>query len=423
MSKTPMRTRVGRWAAAGLAAVVAVTGLGAGLYAPSVSAHGEKSQQAFLRMRTIHWYDLRWSTDTMKVNDTMTVTGKFHVFKGWPETTANPELSPGFLNIGIPGPVMTRVESYIGDQFVSRSVNLELGKSYTFKVVLQARRPGRWHVHTMFNVEAAGPIIGPGKWVEITGSLADYKHNLTTLTGNNIEIESYNTATVWTWSVFWFLFGCAWIAYWAAKPMFIPRYMARKAGASDEELITKTDTRVGVAFLVAALVIVGFSYSNANSQYPITVPLQAGVIGKMTPIPEGPPVADVTLEQATYRVPGRAVVLKLRVTNRGFTPIQLAEFETAGLRFLNATVFKDDTNYPPQLLAPEGLTVDDNSPILPGHSKILTVTGTDSAWENERLADVIYDPDSRFGGLLFFMDASGFRQMVPIGGPLLPRFT
>lgn len=419
MSKTTMRTRIGRWAAAGLAAAVAATGL----YAPSASAHGEKSQQAFLRMRTIHWYDLRWSTDKVKVNDKMTVTGKLHVFAGWPETTANPETSPGFLNIGIPGPVFTRVESYIGDQFVPRSVNLDLGKSYTFKVVLQARRPGRWHVHTMMNVEAAGPIIGPGKWVEITGALGDYKHELTTLTGNRLDVERYNTATIWGWSWFWFLFGCAWIAYWAAKPLFIIRYNQRKAGVSDDELVSTTDTRVGLGFAVATLVIVGFGYANTNSQYPITVPLQAGVIGKMTPIPEGPQVADVALEQATYRVPGRSVVLKVRVTNRGFTPIQVSEFETAGIRFLNASVYKDDSNYPPQLLAPEGLTVDDNSAILPGHSKVLTITGTDAAWENERIADVIYDPDSRFGGLLFFVDQSGFRTVVPIGGPLLPRFT
>ncbi|MGH8507113.1 MAG: methane monooxygenase/ammonia monooxygenase subunit B, partial [Gammaproteobacteria bacterium] len=132
MSKSAIRT----WAAAGLAVAVAATGL----YAPAASAHGEKSQQAFLRMRTIHWYDLNWSTDKLRVNERMTVSGKLHVFKNWPETTANPEYSPAFLNIGIPGPVLTRVESYIGGQFVPRSVNLELGKSYTFKVVMQARR-------------------------------------------------------------------------------------------------------------------------------------------------------------------------------------------------------------------------------------------------------------------------------------------
>lgn len=420
MSKTAMIKRVGRWAAAGLAMVVGATGL----YAPEASAHGEKSQQAFLRMRTIHWYDLHWSTDKVKVNDKMTVNGKLHVFKGWPETTANPQYSPAFLNIGIPGPVFTRQESYIGGQFVPRSVNLELGRDYTFKVVLQARRPGRWHVHTMINVEAAGPIIGPGKWVQIDGTLADYKSEIKTLTGRTENIETVGTAGIWGWSWFWFLFGCAWVGYWAAKPTFIPRYLARKAGASDDELVPASDVKVGLAFMVSAVVIVAVSYWNANATYPVTIPLQAGVIGLMDPIPTQT-VVEVALEQsgATYRVPGRTFQVKFRVNNRGINPIQVGEFETGGVRFLNAAVYKDDTNYPPQLLAPEGLTVDDNSPILPGQSKVLTVTCTDAAWENERLADVIYDPDSRFGGLLFFIDSSGFRHVVAIGGPILPRFS
>ncbi|OOO02386.1 MAG: Particulate methane monooxygenase alpha subunit [Chromatiales bacterium USCg_Taylor] len=409
MSKLAIRT----WAAAGLAVVVAATSL----YVPEASAHGEKSQQAFLRMRTLHWYDLNWSTDKLRVNEKMTVSGKIHVFKNWPETTANPEHSPAFLNIGIPGPVFTRVESYMGGQFVPRSVNLELGKNYTFKVVLQARRPGRWHMHTMMNVEAAGPIIGPG----IDGSMADYKHVLTTLTGNTVDIEKVGTAGIWGWSFFWIFFGFAWIGYWAAKPVFVPRYMARKAG--DESIVSPTDVKVGLGFMVATLIITWVGYNAGNSANPITIPLQAGVIGVMEPIPEGAPTVEAKVEQATYRVPGRSVILKVRVNNRGISPVQVAEFETAGIRFLNGSVYKDETNYPPQLLAPEGLSVDDNSPILPGQSKVITLTGTDAAWENERIADVIYDPDSRFGGLLFFVDSSGFRSMAAVGGPLLPRFT
>jgi len=349
------------------------------------------------------------------------VSGKIHVFKNWPETTANPEHSPAFLNIGIPGPVFTRVESYIGGQFVPRSVNLELGKNYTFKVVLQARRPGRWHMHTMMNVEAAGPIIGPGKWVQIDGTMADYKHVLTTLTGNTVDIEKVGTAGIWGWSFFWIFFGFAWVGYWVAKPVFVPRYMARKAG--DESIVSPTDVKVGLGFMVATLIITWVGYNAGNSANPITIPLQAGVIGVMEPIPEGAPTVEAKVEQATYRVPGRSVILKVRINNRGITPVQVAEFETAGIRFLNGSVYKDETNYPPQLLAPEGLSVDDNSPILPGQSKVVTLTGTDAAWENERIADVIYDPDSRFGGLLFFVDSSGFRSMAPVGGPLLPRFT
>jgi len=88
-----------------------VLAVAAGIYSPMASAHGEKSQPAFMRMRTIQWYNLKWSTDKLKVNDEMTVSGNFHVFEGWPQTVAKPEVS--FLNIGIPGPVFVRTESYL----------------------------------------------------------------------------------------------------------------------------------------------------------------------------------------------------------------------------------------------------------------------------------------------------------------------
>ena len=108
--------------------------------------------------------------------------------------------------------------------------------------------------------------------------------------------------------------------------------------------------KVGLGFVVATIVIVGSATSRAITRTPITIPLQAGVIGMMEPIPEGAPVVEARVVQATYRVPGRAVILKMRVNNRGPNPIQVAEFETAGIRFLNGSVYKDETNYPPQFL-------------------------------------------------------------------------
>jgi len=39
-----------------------------------------------------------------------------------------------------------------------------------------------------------------------------------------------------------------------------------------------------------------------------------------------------------------------------------------------------------------------------------------------RLSDIIYDPDSRFAGLLFFFDASGTRIISQVDAPLIPSF-
>lgn len=396
-----------------------VTVTAAMFYAPTASAHGEKSQAAFMRMRTIHWFDLNWSKDTVAVNDTMTISGKFHVFAGWPETVDKPEIS--FLNIGIPGPVFIRQGSWIGGQLVPRSVTLELGETYEFKVLLKARRPGDWHVHTMMNVKGGGPIIGPGKWVTVTGSMGSFTNPVTTLLGDTINLETYNLSNTYFWHAFWYGLGLIWVAYWIRKPTFVPRHIAMEAGKADS-LITAGDRKVALGFAVGTIAIVAFGMSSTNAAYPVTTPLQAGLLRGMKPIELPARTVNVKVEDATYRVPGRAMQMTLTITNNGDSAVRLGEFNTAGVRFLDPKVHTDETGYPDDLLAEEGLSVSDNSPIAPGTSRTVQVTASDAAWEVYRLADLIYDPDSRFAGLLFFFDEAGNRQMVMVDAPLIPTF-
>ncbi|GAB6141195.1 hypothetical protein JCM14076_19240 [Methylosoma difficile] len=388
-------------------------------YTPAASAHGEKSQAAFMRMRTIHWFDLNWSKEEVAVNDTMTISGKFFVFSGWPETVDKPEIS--FLNIGIPGPVFIRAGSWIGGQLVPRSVSLELGETYDFKVLLKARRPGDWHVHTMLNVKGGGPIIGPGKWVTVTGSMADFKNPVTTLTGETVDLESYNLSNTYFWHAFWYGLGVLWVAYWVRKPVFVPRLIAVEAGKADS-LITGADKKVAMGFAVAVVAIVAVSMGSTNEQYPVTTPLQAGLLRGIKSIEMPATSVAVKVEDATYRVPGRAMQMTLTITNNGDSSIRLGEFNTAGVRFMDAAVAQDETGYPDDLLAEEGLTVSDNSPLAPGQTRTIQVTASDAAWEVYRLADLIYDPDSRFAGLLFFYDEAGNRQLITIDAPLIPTF-
>jgi len=410
-----LKERIARWSMVGLMAGLAATSF----YAPTASAHGEKSQAAFMRMRTIHWYDLKWSKEKVKVNDTVEITGKLHVFEGWPETVAEPDTA--FLNIGIPGPVFIRKESYIGGQLVPRSVRLDIGKTYEFRVVLKARRPGDWHVHTMMNVEGGGPIIGPGKWITIEGSMGDFKNPLTTLTGQTVDLETYNLENTYFWHAFWYAFGLAWMLYWIRRPVFLPRFLMVNAGRADE-LVSGGDRKVAMAFAAATVLIVIFAMSAANNKYPITIPLQAGTMRGMVPIAEGKSTIAVKVEDATYRVPGRAMRMKLTITNNGNSPVRLGEFYTASVRFLDSDVYKDTTGYPEDLLAEDGLEVSDNSPLAPGQTRTVEVTAADAAWEVYRLSDIIYDPDSRFAGLLFFFDAEGNRIVQQVDAPLIPSF-
>jgi len=396
-----------------------ITVTAAMFYTPTASAHGEKSQAAFMRMRTIHWFDLNWSKEEVPVNDTMTISGKFYVFAGWPETVDKPEVS--FLNIGTPGAVFIRQGSWIGGQLVPRSVSLELGETYEFKVLLKARRPGDWHVHAMMNVQGGGPIIGPGKWTTITGSMKDFVNPVTTLTGETINLETYNLSNTYFWHAVWYSLGLAWLAYWVRKPMFIPRSIAVESGKGNT-LITPTDKKVGMAFTAGTIAIVAMTMASTNEQYPVTTPLQAGLLRGMKTYEMPARTVSVKVEDATYRVPGRAMQMTLTITNNGDSAVRLGEFNTAGVRFLEPGVYEDQSNYPDDLLAEEGLTVSDNSPLAPGQTRTVQVTASDAAWEVYRLADLIYDPDSRFAGLLFFYDEAGNRQMVTIDAPLIPTF-
>jgi methane/ammonia monooxygenase subunit B len=396
-----------------------VTMTAAIFYTPTASAHGEKSQAAFMRMRTIHWFDLNWSKEEVAINDTMSISGKFHVFAGWPETVDKPEVS--FLNIGIPGPVFIRAGSWIGGQLVPRSVSLELGETYEFKVLLRARRPGEWHVHSMMNVQGGGPIIGPGKWVTITGSMGQFTNPLTTLTGQTIDLETYALDSIYFWHSVWYAIGVAWLLFWAKRPMFVPRHIAVSSGKADS-LVSAADKKVGVAFALGTVVMLGVTMGTTNEKYPVTTPLQAGLMRGMKPIEMPAATVSVKVDDATYRVPGRAMQMTLTITNNGDSAVRLGEFNTASVRFLDAEVLEDETGYPDDLLAEEGLTVSDNSPLAPGETRTVSVTASDAAWEVYRLADLIYDPDSRFAGLLFFFDEDGGRQMVMVDAPLIPSF-
>jgi methane/ammonia monooxygenase subunit B len=405
---------IAKWSVVGLLVAMA-----AGVYAPAASAHGEKSQAAFMRMRTIHWYDLKWSKEVVQVGEDVEISGKFHVFAGWPETVDYPEVS--FLNIGIPGPVFVRKESYVGGHLVPRSFKLELGKTYDFRVVLRARRPGDWHVHTMMSVQGGGPIIGPGKWITIEGSMSNFSNPVTTLTGQTVNLEDYNLGNTYFWHTFWYVFGAAWMLYWCRKPIWLPRWLMVKAGRADE-LVSGADRKVAMGFGAATVLIVVFAMSSANSQYPVTIPLQAGVLRSIHPIDMPDSNIKVKVEDATYRVPGRSMNMTLTITNNGSSAVRLGEFYTASVRFLDADVYQDETGYPEDLLAEDGLEVSDNSPIKPGETRTVKVSAADAAWEVYRLSDIIYDPDSRFAGILFFWDASGNRLQTTIDAPLIPTF-
>jgi len=406
-------------AAFGAAAAVAAT---LGAVAPA-SAHGEKSQQAFLRMRTLNWYDVAWSKTLVNVNEEMILSGKVHVFSAWPQAVANPRVS--FLNAGEPGPVLVRTAQFIGEQFAPRSVSLEIGKDYAFSINLRGRRAGRWHVHAQINVEGGGPIIGPGQWIEIKGDMKDFTDPVTLLDVSTIDLEHYGISRIYAWHLPWMAVGAAWILFWFIRKGIIASYIKVAEGRPDD-VIGDDDRRIGAIVLALTILATIVGYAVTNSTFPRTIPLQAGLQKPLTPI-ETEGTAGVGKEQVTtelnggvYKVPGRELTINVKVKNGTSQPVRLGEYTAAGLRFLNPAVFTSKPDFPDYLLADRGLSSDDT--IAPGESKEIVVKIQDARWDIERLSDLAYDTDSQIGGLLFFFSPDGKRSAAEIGGPVIPKF-
>jgi methane/ammonia monooxygenase subunit B len=406
-----------RWATAAMVAAAAIV-------APQVSlAHGEKAQEPFLRMRTAQWYDVEVTKNKVAVNEELMVRGKFRFSpdEHWPRAAAKPDTA--FLNVSAAGPVFVRKGSFVNGVNMANSTTFELGRDYQFEVKLKASVPGRWHVHSMMNIEGAGPLVGPGEYVEVTGDHANFINEVTTLTGETVNLSDYGTSNNITWHLIWGAIAVAWLGYWLAKPLFFSRYRTVEAGEGDS-LVTRKDRVVAAGALVVALGVTFAGYNMAESKHPVTLPLQSAHETVM-PLPEPAGRPDVKLIKASYRVPGRAMNMTLEIKNHTDKPIRLGEFSTATVRFLNPEVGAMDEatkKYPRHLLADKGLTVSDNRPIQPGETRQVAVEAQDAAWEVERLASLIYDPDSRFGGLLFFYDSEGKRHLADVGGVLVPTF-
>lgn len=388
-------------------------------------AHGERAQQAGLRMRTLNWWDVEVSPKKVSVNEVITIKGKFSPSEWWPKHMANPSERLAFLNIGVPGPVFVRIDSRVNGVPMIRSTHFELGETYDFEIKLKARTPGRYHMHPVLSVHDTGPIIGSGYWVEIVGDQADFENKVTTLTGEVIDMETQGMDQIISWHLFWAAVGVAWLLYWFRKlPVLMPRFkeVNRLGPNHANELISMKDMVVGILFFGGVLVSIAGGYMWTQSQYPITTPLQTGEV-EVEPLPNQRGIVELKMLDARYRLPGRSFKVEMEVTNNSDSPIRLGEFLTANIRFVNRDVMGDVQPVDEQdLVAKQGLVVDDNL-VQPGETRRITLRAEDALWETMRLTSLVYDPDSRFAAMLFFFDEEGNRYHVEIGGQMMPTFS
>jgi methane/ammonia monooxygenase subunit B len=385
-----------------------------------VMAHGEKNLEPYVRMRTIQWYDVQWSKQKFNVNDEVTVTGKFHVAEDWPNSVPKPDAA--FLNISTPGPVLIRTERYLNGKPYMNSVALQPGGDYDFKVVLKGRLPGRYHIHPFFNLKDTGQVMGPGVWLEIAGDAADFTNDIQTINGALINMETFGLENGIFWHSFWALLGTAWLLWWVRRPLFIARYRMLQAGL-ENELVTPLDRNIGKAILVGVPVLVFAFYTMTVNKYPKAIPLQAS-LDQILPLSAqvNAGVVDVEAVRAEYRIPERAMKLSLKIKNGSDKPIQLGEFATGSVRFLNKAVPVPEQSNAESVVAAEGLSLDNPAPIQPGEQRTVLMTASDALWESEKLDGLINDADSRIGGLVFFFGSEGERHVSSITAAVIPKF-
>ncbi|RLA42010.1 MAG: methane monooxygenase/ammonia monooxygenase subunit B [Gammaproteobacteria bacterium] len=394
------------------------------LLAGDALAHGERAQLASMRMRTVHWFDTKVEPLNVKVGDIVTVTGKLVTSVWWPKHMPSIEETV-FLNIGVPGPTFLRLHSEVNGVPMMRSTAFPLGKVYEYKTVLRARIAGRYHVHPILNVKDAGSLVDKGTWLEVAESDSDapFVNEVTTLPGDTINLETYGLEGVYTWHLIWIAMGVAYILYWLLrKELFIPRFIRIRELGPDRanELMTKKDFVVGSIFFTATLALILGGYIWAEHKYPITIPLQTGLV-EVEPIDIPTGGLELEVDHATYDLAGRSLSMQVKMTNNSDSPLRIGEFLTANIRFLNPDINEGEIYEGEEMVSKDGLTVSVDT-IQPGQTVDVELVASDALWEQYRMTGLIHDPDSRFAGMIFYYDENGERYFQEVGGAVLPNF-
>jgi len=366
-------------------------------------AHGERAQEGFLRMKTVAWQDVRFSSSDVKQGEQLVITGKVKVLEVWPTTLANPEL--GYVNVSASGPHFVMKERTINGQPAPASFSVEKGGLYEFRMVLEGRTPGYWHVHPTLFVLHTGGLLGPGQWVTVGAVPAGYQNKVTLLDGKTINLDTYATGWVFWFSFAGFVLGVWWMLWWTLKHrtvtnLAVTSQIPLNDAGEDIGLITKADHRTSnlIAGLTVVLLILGWLYMDWN--WPTRIPQQ---VLRFTPPQLAQPFqfAQANSGKATYDPRSDTVVFNAQVSNTGSQPMKLVGFTTSNLTFSQAN----------------GLLVEPAA-IEPKQTVTLKMSIQNKVWSEERLIP-LDKPQMGIAGLLVF-ESDGKQDAVTTEAPVTP---
>jgi methane/ammonia monooxygenase subunit B len=398
-----------------------VTGLVVVMWAAAPAlAHGERSQEAFLRMRTVGWLDVAFNKTTVQQGDTLTITGTAKLMDQWPQTLAAGEPKIGHVGIIAPGPVVVLKERTVNGVSTPGRIEIEKGKYYQFSMTLAGRRVGRWHVHPAFAVKGAGTVLGPGQWVEVTENPDGYVNTATLYNGESINLENYGLTAVWGWQVVTFLIGIAWMLWWT-----VPKFHRTVTNLAVTSQIPLNDDGVAVGlnsrrdhrvvnwFAIVTLLLMAIAWIWQAAAFPVKMPQQVVQFTPPEPATVLADTAQVKTGKATFDPNTDKLIIQAEVTNNGTRPIRLAEFATSTLRFQNTSVTGGQAERP--------LEVQPADAIAPGTTRPITLSVVEQVFQEEHLIPV-GEANLSVAGVLIFTDDAGGRSAAEVDAIVSPVF-
>jgi len=386
---------------------------------PIAFAHGEAGDEPFLKDLTTAFYDVKISPTEIQVGQPVTITGTVKILETWPYTLDAP--SKAYVTPVVPGPVFALQDRTINGQEAPGSFFVEKGGIYQFKMVVLGRNPGRWHVHPGIAVEGTGTLIGPGEWVNVQPSVNGFTFPVTLLSGQIINLNSYEGGFVWWWSFAGFLIGVAWMLYWTLSKrtvtnLAVTLQLPVNDDGPDIGLITPRDHvwMNLLAGITIAMLVLGWTYM--AMEYPVRLPQQTDWFAPKF-ISSGDKMAEVEPEGATYDDGTDTLVMKVNAKNTGSSPITIKQYIMAMTTFVNGGPDEQAKAGPHDYVGQ--LEVEPNSPIAPGETRDLSLKISNPILTDERLIP-LRDPQQFIAGLLRFEDSAGKQQMVTMRESVIP---
>jgi methane/ammonia monooxygenase subunit B len=393
--------------------------------ATAASAHGEKSQEGFLRMRTVGWTDVHFSGDTVQQGQTVTVTGTVKIMDAWPSSLAKGQPNTCFMSMIAPGPTIVLKERTINGQSMPTRIDCTKGRVYDFSMTFAGRRVGRWHVHPAFAVKGAGTLIGPGAWINVRENPAGFTNEATLLGGKTVNLENYQLPFIWIWLTLTFIIGMVWMIYWTVPKRTIPHLAVTSQIPLNTDgaaygLVTKKDHRNSTIMMLATVVLLGAGWIYQLANFPVKIPQQ---IIQFAPAQIARPAPFVALEagtgKAVYDADKKLVTLQVNATNNGKVPAQLTQFAVADLTWFNQAVPAAKPSGPQAVDTSYPMTVQSDT-IAPGATQQVMVSMPSDIWIHQERLLPIGESQLTVTGLLRFQTPNGDKTDVEVDEPLTP---